>query len=121
MPERIDLDEDEVEIGQKIKKQDRSDEKKDIMLLASSISSFMPEIIKWAVNGTDNIVVPYADGFYCAALFADVSGFTAMTEALSRRGNIGSLVQIWHLRLIYTFENSVYQIKTQHRNLIKRN
>ncbi|ETO20149.1 hypothetical protein RFI_17067, partial [Reticulomyxa filosa] len=57
---------------------------------AQGLTSFVPEIVKHALHRNDRLVVPYCKTFYSAALFADVSGFTAMSQALAAKGTRGT-------------------------------
>ena len=53
-------------------------------------SSFVPELVKHVLVYGGKIEPPYDLQFQSVGLFADVSGFTAMTEKLCVKGSLGS-------------------------------
>ncbi|ETO06285.1 TPR repeat-containing adenylate/guanylate cyclase [Reticulomyxa filosa] len=57
---------------------------------AQALTSFVPEIVKHALQREEKINAPYCETFYSAALFADVSGFTAMSKMLAAKGTRGT-------------------------------
>ena len=62
---------------------------------SQTLSSYLPSIIlKYLTEQKDDndnttSTPPFTQCFNSIALFADVSGFTAMCEAMSRKGNEG--------------------------------
>ncbi|MGE5462610.1 MAG: AAA family ATPase [Syntrophothermus sp.] len=58
--------------------------------LVELLASYVPRLIqKRAVLNPEPISFPIADGFQSVVLFADISGFTALTEKLAGRGPVG--------------------------------
>jgi class 3 adenylate cyclase len=57
-----------------------------------SMGSFVPEIVKHYIfkRRSEALVPPITQDFDTVALFADVSGFTALSEKLARHGPMGS-------------------------------
>ena len=52
--------------------------------------SFIPELVlDWASQDKPDERGPISDSFQAAVLFADISGFTALTEKLAEQGPIG--------------------------------
>jgi class 3 adenylate cyclase/tetratricopeptide (TPR) repeat protein len=59
--------------------------------LADKLSSYVPDVIVERLSRDPTILAsPLAEKFTGAVLIADVSGFTAMTESLARRGAVGA-------------------------------
>ena len=55
-----------------------------------ALSTFVPQTMKWILQQETNLKVPYSKQFPSVALFADISGFTNLTEKLSSLpGTIG--------------------------------
>eukprot|EP01083_Nonionella_stella_P082342 227281_1 len=48
-----------------------------------ALSTFVPQTMKWILQEETNLKVPYRKPFPSVALFADISGFTNLTEKLS--------------------------------------
>ncbi len=58
--------------------------------LVKLLASFVPRLIqKRAVLEATPIESPLTDDFYSVVMFADISGFTALTEKLAKRGPVG--------------------------------
>jgi len=59
-------------------------------LFVDLLASFVPRLIqKRAVENPTPIETPFSDELYAVVLFADISGFTALTEKLAQRGPVG--------------------------------
>eukprot|EP01084_Bolivina_argentea_P039226 72505_1 len=48
-----------------------------------ALSTFVPQTMKWILQQEKDLSVPYSKQFPSVALFADISGFTNLTEKLS--------------------------------------
>lgn len=58
--------------------------------LAQLLASFVPKLIqKRSVRDASPIAAPVSEEFETVVLFADISGFTALTENLARQGPVG--------------------------------
>jgi class 3 adenylate cyclase/tetratricopeptide (TPR) repeat protein len=58
--------------------------------LAQLLASFVPKLIqKRSVRDASPIASPVSEEFDAVVLFADISGFTALTEKLAKRGPVG--------------------------------
>src|SRR5262245_8935527 len=59
--------------------------------LIKSLASYVPGLIvhRLAANPTP-ITAPFSEHFHAAVLFADISGFTALTEHLAQQGPAGA-------------------------------
>ena len=57
----------------------------------TTVSSFVPAIIRARAAASDDLIsAPGKERHFAGVLFADISGFTALTEQLSRRGPEGA-------------------------------
>lgn len=55
-----------------------------------ALSTFVPQTIKWILQNEDKVSAPYRKQFQTVALFADISGFTKITETLSTLRALGT-------------------------------
>jgi class 3 adenylate cyclase/tetratricopeptide (TPR) repeat protein len=69
--------------------------------LIETLASYVPTLItRQLANNPDPITAPTSESFPAAVLFADISGFTALTERLARRGPAGA-EELTHLLNAY--------------------
>lgn len=54
------------------------------------ISAYIPAIVRRHLEKQEVLPMPYTQEIKTVAMFADVSGFTAMTESLAARGPVGA-------------------------------
>src|SRR5512134_2597009 len=58
--------------------------------LTELLASYVPRLIQnRVISDPAPIEAPVADDFQAAVVFADISGFTGLTEALAERGPVG--------------------------------
>lgn len=58
--------------------------------MLATIRSYIPHsLLEWLLSGTNLSNEPLQKNFQAAVLFADVSGFTSLTEALAQKGDEG--------------------------------
>ena len=54
------------------------------------ISAYLPAIVRRYLEAKEDSYVPETHSSNVVSMFADVSGFTAMTESLAARGPVGA-------------------------------
>src|SRR4051794_12805621 len=60
--------------------------------LAENLTSYVPALVlrRLMTSTEDNLSSPFAERIPAATLFADISGFTALTERLAQQGPAGA-------------------------------
>jgi class 3 adenylate cyclase len=65
--------------------------------LSKRMSAYLPSVVRRYLESCEGVTVPETHSSIVVSMFADVSGFTAMTESLTKRGNSGTYCLGKHL------------------------